>query len=205
MTSATPPNHCGPVAHRQDPRRRDPCAQQRPTSGCRTCRTDSATARGWPHRRAANCPPDKAIHTQHRLGQFSGWDGRQLLQSDKLALPQCSSCERQQAGHRYHRLTYPSSVEFEVNRCATSRADSIASIRPAPISSARDATPITPSAPAAPPTSCPICLSNPMSAAFQSPQRNTTASTRRDPVFRHQQPQRRSETSSDSDDVPGCR
>ena len=40
-----------------------------------------------------------------------------------------------------------------VNRFATSLADSIASIRPAPISSAREATPMTPSAPADPPTS----------------------------------------------------
>ena len=37
-----------------------------------------------------------------------------------------------------------------VNRVATSLADSIASMRPAPISSARDATPMTPSAPGRP-------------------------------------------------------
>jgi hypothetical protein len=68
-----------------------------------------------------------------------------------------------------------------VNRAATSLADSIASIRPAPISSARDATPITPSAPADPPTSSPICLSSAMSAALRVRSRNTTASTRGTP------------------------
>ena len=86
---------------------------------------------------------------------------------------------------------------------ATSLADSIASMRPAPISSARDATPITPSAPADPPTSSPICLSSAMSAALSVRSRNTTASTRGTPSSGTSSRSVRSETSRDSDEVPG--
>ena len=90
-----------------------------------------------------------------------------------------------------------------VNRLATSLADIIASIRPAPISSAREATPMTPSAPADPPTSSPICLSSAISAALSVRSRNTTASTRGTPSSGTSSRSVRSETSRDSDDVPG--
>ncbi len=76
-------------------------------------------------------------------------------------------------------------------------------MRPAPISSAREATPMTPSAPAEPPTSSPICLSSAISAAFRVRSRNTTASTRGTPSSGTSSRRVRCETSRDNDDVPG--
>ncbi|CKT20347.1 Uncharacterised protein [Mycobacterium tuberculosis] len=90
-----------------------------------------------------------------------------------------------------------------VNRLATSLAESIASMRPAPISSARDATPMMPRAPTDPPTSPPICLSSATSAAFRVRNRNTTASTRGTPSAGTSSRNVRSEASHANDDVPG--
>ncbi len=97
----------------------------------------------------------------------------------------------------------PVSFISEVNRLATSLADSIASMRPAPISSARDATPMMPSAPAAPPTRPPICLSSAISAALRVRSKKTTASTRGTPSGGTSSRSVRSEASRFNDDVPG--
>ena len=77
-----------------------------------------------------------------------------------------------------------------VNRVATSLADIIASMRPAPISSARDATPMTPSAPADPPTSSPICLQQRDIGGVERAQQEHHRVDARHPVLGHQQPQR---------------
>ena len=48
--------------------------------------------------------PDEAVDRQHRLGELGGIDAGQLLQRDELALPQRARGQRQQSGHRHHRL-----------------------------------------------------------------------------------------------------
>ncbi|SIL04425.1 Uncharacterised protein [Mycobacteroides abscessus subsp. abscessus] len=90
------------------------------------------------------------------------------------------------------------------NLAATSRADNIASSLPTPISSARDTTPTTPTAPPrSPPTSLPIWVSSPISAALRLRNRNITASTRGTPSSGTSSAKLRSETSVDNDEVPG--
>ena len=77
-----------------------------------------------------------------------------------------------------------------VNRLATSLADIIASMRPAPISSARDATPMTPSAPDGSADQFADLLEQRDVGGVEGAQQEYHGVDPRHPVVGHQQPQR---------------